>query len=140
VDVYEELAEERPGISVEEAGEMLAADETATPKDVQDFYKGKQSIITTAKSMGKKHGRSGKEMQGKYFHMQDYTDSYLTGRGERDAKLFVSMDRDMLSIDAEDFYKNSFNRIKNLVKEGRGKSQTRAKSRIEDTEAGSSYF
>jgi hypothetical protein len=138
------LAEERPGISVEEAGEMLAADETATPKDVQDFYKGKQSIITTAKSMGKKHGRSGKEMQGKYFHMQEYIDSYLTGRGERDAKNFTTMDPEMVSIDPEGFYRNSFDRIKNSISQGTEKRQTRsntrAKSRNEDMEAGSREF
>ena len=74
VDMYEELEQEKPGISVDEAGEMLAADENATARDVQEFYKGKQSIITTAKSQGKRHGRSGKEMQGKYFHKQEYID------------------------------------------------------------------
>jgi hypothetical protein len=118
VDVYEELAEERPGISVDEAGQMIAADVNATSNDIQEFSKGKQSIFTTAKSMGKKHGRSGKEMQGKYFHMQEYIDSYLVGRGERDAKNFMSMDPDMVSIDPEGFYTNSFNRIKNLVTKG----------------------
>ena len=81
--------------------------------------------------MGKKHGRSGKQMQGRYFHMQEYIDSYLTGRGERDAKSFVSMDPDMLSIDAEDFYKNSFNRVKNSISQGTEKRQTRAKTRNE---------
>jgi hypothetical protein len=144
VDIYEELAEEIPGISVDEAGQMLAADEDATPNDIQEFNKGKQSIFTTAKSMGKKHGRSGKDMQGKYFHMQEYIDSYLAGRGERDAKNFMTMDEDMLSIDAEDFYKNSFNRIKNLVAKGtpirQTRAKTRAKSRIEDMEAGSVEF
>ena len=138
------MAEEIPGISVDEAGQMLAADEDATPNDIQEFNKGKQSIFTTAKSMGKKHGRSGKDMQGKYFHMQEYIDSYLAGRGERDAKNFMTMDEDMLSIDAEDFYKNSFNRIKNLVAKGtpirQTRAKTRAKSRIEDMEAGSVEF
>jgi hypothetical protein len=138
------LAEEIPGISVDEAGQMLAVDKDATPNDIQEFNKGKQSIFTTAKSMGKKHGRSGKEMQGKYLHMQDYTDSYLTGRGERDAKLFVSMDPDMLSIDTdyakEELYVNAFNRIKNSISQGTPRRQTRAKTRNEDMEAGSVEF
>ena len=141
VDIYEEFAQEKPGISVDEAGEMLAADENATARDVQEFYKGKQSIITTAKSQGKRHGRSGKEMQGKYFHMQEYIDSYLVGRGEYDAKIFLTMDQDSLSIDPENLYRNSFTRIKNLVNMGTEKRQTRAKTRAktrnEDIEAGS---
>jgi hypothetical protein len=94
--------------------------------------------------MGKKHGRSGKDMQGKYFHMQEYIDSYLAGRGERDAKNFVTMDEDMLSMDAEDFYKNSFAKIKNSISQGTEKRQTRAKTRAktrnEDIEAGSREF
>ena len=131
VDVYEELAEDNPGISVEEAGRMLAADVIATQNDIREFNKGTQSIFTTAKSMGRKHGRSGKQMQGKYFHMQEYIDSYLTGRGESDAKNFMTMDPDMLSIDAEDFYKNSFAKIKNQISQGTEKRQTRAKTRNE---------
>ena len=136
VDVYEEIAQENPGISIEDAGEMLAADEGATAKDVQNFYKGKQSIITTARSQGKRHGRSGKDMKGQYYHMQEYIDSYLVGRGEYDANKFLSMDPDFLSMDPEKLYRNSFDRIKNFVNAGRGKRQTRAKSRIEDIEAG----
>ena len=129
VDIYEEFAQEKPGISVDEAGEMLAADENATAKDVQEFYKGKQSIITTAKSQGKRHGKSGKGMQGPYINMQDYKNSYLVGKGEYDAKIFLTMDQDSLSIDPEDLYRNSFTRIKNLVNMGTEKRQTRAKTR-----------
>jgi hypothetical protein len=86
-------------------------------------------------------------MQGRYFHMQEYIDSYLVGRGESDAKNFMTMDPDMLSIDPEDFYKNSFTRIKNLVAKGTPIRQTRAKTKaksriedIEDVEAGSREF
>jgi hypothetical protein len=144
VDVYEELAEDVVGLTVDEAGQMLAADVNATPKDIQEFNKGKQSIFTTAKSMGTKHGRSGIEMQGKYFHMQEYIDSYLAGRGERDAKNLTSMDEKILRIDPEDFYKKSFTRIKNLVAKGtpirQTREKTKAKSRNEDIEAGSREF
>jgi hypothetical protein len=83
-------------------------------------------------------------MQGKYFHMQEYIDSYLTGRGERDAKNFTTMDPEMVSIDPEGFYRNSFDRIKNSISQGTEKRQTRsntrAKSRNEDMEAGSREF
>ena len=78
------------------------------------------------------------EMQGKYFHMQEYIDSYLVGRGEYDAKNFLTMDQDLVSIDPEGLYRNSFTRIKNLVNMGTEKRQTRAKTRNnEDIEAGS---
>jgi hypothetical protein len=134
VDVYEEIAQENPGISIEDAGEILAADEIATAKDVQDFYKGKQSIVTTARSQGKRHGKSGKEMQGPYSNMQDYINSYLVGKGEYDANKFLTMDADYAG---EELYRNSFTRIKNLVNMGTEKRQTRAKTRNEDMEAGS---
>ena len=69
--------------------------------------------------------------------MQEYIDSYLVGRGEYDAKNLLTMDPEFLSIDPEKLYRNSFTRIKNLVNMGTEKHQTRAKTRIEDIEAGS---
>ena len=142
MDIYEELAEERPGISVDEAGAMLATDENATPQDVQEFKTGKQSILITAKGQGTKHGRAGKDMEGNYLGMQEYVDSYLVGRGEYDARNYETMDQDLLSIDPEGFYRNSFIKIRNSVNRGTEKRQTRAKARAkkrnEDIEAGSS--
>jgi hypothetical protein len=138
VDIYEEIARDNPNISsVEEAAEILAADESATATDVQNLYKGKQSIVTTAKTMGKKHGRSGKEMQGTYSNRQDYKDSWLVGRGERDAKIFKTIDTDYAK---EELYVNAFNRIKNSISQGTPRRQTRAKTRNEDIEAGSVEF
>ncbi len=60
----EEIVKAVPGISVENAGQMFASEEGVTTKEAQDFYKGKQSIVISVKSMGKKHGKSGKDMQG----------------------------------------------------------------------------
>jgi hypothetical protein len=138
VDIYEEIARDNPNISsVEEAAEILAADESATATDIQNLYKGKQSIVTTAKTMGKKHGRSGKEMQGTYSNRQDYKDSWLVGRGERDAKFFKTIDTDYAK---EELYVNAFNRIKNSISQGTPRRQTRAKTRNEDMEAGSVEF
>jgi hypothetical protein len=138
VDIYEELARDNPNISsVEEAAEILAADKDATAIDVQNLYKGKQSIFITAKSMGKKHGRSGKDMQGPYRNMPDYKNSWLVGRGERDAKIFKTIDADYVD---EELYRNSFAKIKNSISQGTPTRQTRAKSRIEDMEAGSVEF
>ena len=138
VDIYEELARDNPNISsVEEAAEILAADKDATATDVQNLYKGKQSIFITAKSMGKKHGRSGKEMQGPYKKMPDYKNSWLVGRAERDAKNFMTMDADYAD---EELYRNSFAKIKNSISQGTPKRQTRAKTRNEDIEAGSVEF
>ena len=141
VDIFEELAEERPGISIDEAGAMLAADKDATSQDVQEFKTRKQSIKTTARGQGKKHGKAGKDIQGRYMGMQEYVDSYLVGRGEYDARNFLTMDPEFLSIDPENLYRNSFTKIKNLVNMGTEKRQTRAKTRAktrnEDIEAGS---
>ena len=129
VDIYEELAEERPGISIDEAGKMLAADKDATPQDVQEFKTGKQSILITAKGQGTKHGKAGKDMQAPYLQFQEYVDSYLVGRGEYDAKNFLTMDQDLLFIDPDGLYRNSFAKIKNSVNRGTEKRQTRAKAR-----------
>ena len=137
VDIFEELAEERPGISIDEAGAMLAAEKDVTPKDIEDFKQGKQSIKTTARGQGKKHGKAGKDIQGRYLGMQEYIDSYLVGRGEYDARNFLTMDPEFLSIDPENLCRNSFAKIKNLVNSGTEKRQTRAKTRNEDMEAGS---
>jgi hypothetical protein len=121
---------------------MLAADENATSQDIERFKKGKQSILITAKGQGKKHGRAGKDMEGKYLGMQEYVDNYLVGRGEYDAKNYGTMDQDLLFIDPDGFYRNSFNKIRNSVNKGTEKRQTRAKARAktrnEDIEAGSS--
>jgi hypothetical protein len=142
VDVFEEFAEERPGISIDEAGEMLAADKDATSQDIERFKKGKQSILITAKGQGTKHGRAGKDMEGNYLGMQEYVDNYLVGRGEYDAKNYGTMDRDILFIDPDDLYRNSFAKIRNSINRGTDKRQTRAKTRAktrnEDIEAGSS--
>jgi hypothetical protein len=50
----------------------------------------------------------------------------------------------MLSMDAEDFYKNSFAKIKNSISQGpeirQTRAKTKAKSRNEDIEAGSREF
>jgi hypothetical protein len=142
VDIYEEIARDNPNISsVEEAAEILAADESATATDVQNLYKGKQSIVTTAKTMGKKHGRSGKEMQGTYSNRQDYKDSWLVGRGERDAKIYKTIDADYAK---QELYVNAFNKIKKSISQGTPTRQTRAKTRLktrnEDMEAGSVEF
>ena len=144
VDIFEEFAGERPNISIDEAGAMLAADKDATPQDVQEFKTGKQSILITAKGQGTKHGRAGKDMQPPYLQLQEYVDSYLVGRGEYDARNYITMDQDLLFIDPKSLYRNSFNKIRNSVNRGTEKRQTRAKTRakprnedIEDMEAGS---
>ena len=150
VDVFEELAEERPGISIEEAGKMLATEEGVTAEEVEDFQQGKQSIVTTARGQGKKHGKAGSEMKGPYAKMPDYIDSYHVGRGEFDAN--HSLVSDHLYKD-EELYRNSFIKTKAKIdkkiekavqssenvktRRGRSRSRTRrpmAKSRIEDTE------
>jgi len=144
VDIFEELAGERPNISIDEAGAMLAADKDATPQDVQEFKTGKQSILITAKGQGTKHGRAGKDMQPPYLQLQEYVDSYLVGRGEYDARNYMTMDQDLLFIDPKSLYRNSFFKIRNSINRGTETRQTRAKTRakprnedIEDMEAGS---
>ena len=79
----------------------------------------------------------GKEMQGTYSNRQDYKDSWLVGRGERDAKIFKTIDTDYAK---EELYVNAFNRIKNSISQGTPRRQTRAKTRNEDMEAGSVEF
>jgi hypothetical protein len=156
MDVYEEIAKAVPGISVENAGKMLAAEEGVTAKDVEDFKQGKQSIVRTARTQGKKHGKSGSEMKGNYAKMEDYINSYLVGKGEYDGK-FSLFDQQYAD---EELYRNSFTKAKakfdkNIEKAvrnsenvttRRGRSRTRnvttrrarsrpmAKTRIEDTE------
>jgi hypothetical protein len=74
--------------------------------------------------------------------MQEYVDNYLVGRGEYDAKNYGTMDQDLLFIDPDDLYRNSFAKIRNSINRGTDKRQTRAKTRAktrnEDIEAGSS--
>lgn len=156
MDVYEEIAKENPGISIENAGKMLASTEDVTEKEVRDFYTGKQSIITTARGQGRKHGKSGSEIKGPYAKMPDYKNSYLVGKGEYDGKL-SRFDQEYAD---EELYRNSFtkakanfdkniekavqnsenvttrrgrSRTRNVTK-GRGRSRPMAKTRIEDTE------
>ncbi len=78
----------------------------------------------TAKSMGKKHGKSGKDMQGPYTQREDYKNSYLVGRGEYDGNNLMVFDR---QYEDEELYRNSFTKTK--AKSERG-------IQIEDREAG----
>ena len=127
MDVYEEIAKAVPGISVENAGQMLASEEGVTAKEVQEFYKGKQSIVTTARSQGKRHGKSGKEIQGPYGKMEDYKNSYLVGKGEYDGSRLVRFDP---RYEYEELYQNSFNKAKAKSERGR---------QTEDREAGMNF-
>jgi hypothetical protein len=96
-------------VSIENAGKMLATEEGVTAKEVEDFKQGKQSIVRTARTQGKKHGKSGSEMKGNYAKMEDYVNSYLVRRGEFDANHLMILD---YRYGDEELYRNSFIKTK----------------------------
>ncbi len=114
-------------------------------KDVQEFKEGKQSIETTAKGQGTKHGKAGKEMEGPYRKMKDYINSYLVGKGAYDGKHLMVFDPQYKD---EELYRDSFTKaefdkhIEKAVQDSDNVTSRRERGRgrrIEDTDAGVNF-